>query len=293
MPLEDINLDDRRFEDLVAEALNLIPIYAPEWSNHNPSDPGIMLLELLAYLTEIQVYRLNLITEDTVRSYLKLLNGSEWKPSGNDSNALATDIQNTIVSVRKMERAVTRADYEFLARQADNRVARAFCVPNVDLSSSRNKAERDGHVSLVILPKQEEFPNLADILRKVQRDLDMRRLLGTHLHVVGPQYVGVKLDLTIIPLEDSIEETVKKRVSESLVRFFDPLHGGKSGSGWPFGRSVFASEIYALVDQVPGVDAVSNLKVTLKTPDLRPYELLDVENMIIQVDIGSRTTPGF
>ena len=44
MPLQAPNLDDRRFADILAEATTLIPRYAPEWTNHNESDPGIVML---------------------------------------------------------------------------------------------------------------------------------------------------------------------------------------------------------------------------------------------------------
>jgi len=39
-------LDDRNYSDIVTEAIRLIPRYCPEWTNHNPSDPGITILEL-------------------------------------------------------------------------------------------------------------------------------------------------------------------------------------------------------------------------------------------------------
>src|SRR5215471_4145977 len=80
MPLELPNLDDRQYKDLVAEALTLIPVYCPEWTNHNPSDPGITLIELFAYLTDMLMYRLNRVTSDNTRAFLKLLNGPDWKP---------------------------------------------------------------------------------------------------------------------------------------------------------------------------------------------------------------------
>ena len=44
------NLDDRRFSDLVEECILRIPRYCPEWTNHNPSDPGITLIEMFAWL---------------------------------------------------------------------------------------------------------------------------------------------------------------------------------------------------------------------------------------------------
>jgi predicted phage baseplate assembly protein len=70
MPLEPPNLDDRTFADLFAEARSLIPRYAPEWTDHNDSDPGITVLQLLSWLTEQSIYRLNRVPE---RHYLKFL----------------------------------------------------------------------------------------------------------------------------------------------------------------------------------------------------------------------------
>ena len=46
-------LDDRTYADIIAEAVRLIPRYCPEWTNHNPSDPGITILELCAWMTEM------------------------------------------------------------------------------------------------------------------------------------------------------------------------------------------------------------------------------------------------
>ena len=59
MPLTVPNLDDRRYDDLVREALAIIPAIAPQWTNHNAADPGITLLELLAYIAELLIYRVN------------------------------------------------------------------------------------------------------------------------------------------------------------------------------------------------------------------------------------------
>jgi hypothetical protein len=64
-------LDDRSYEQLRDELVRRIPVYAPEWTDHNPSDPGITLLELFAYLGENLLYRFNQIPES---AYLELLN---------------------------------------------------------------------------------------------------------------------------------------------------------------------------------------------------------------------------
>src|SRR5688572_11799290 len=73
MPLEPPNLDDRTFADLFAEARSLIPRYAPEWTDHNDSDPGIALLQLLSWLTDQTIYRLNRVPELHYVKFLQLL----------------------------------------------------------------------------------------------------------------------------------------------------------------------------------------------------------------------------
>ena len=66
-------LDDRTYRDIVDEALRLIPRYCPEWTNHNPSDPGITLLELTAWMTELILYRLNRVPEKNYLAFLDLI----------------------------------------------------------------------------------------------------------------------------------------------------------------------------------------------------------------------------
>ena len=72
-------LDDRTFNDIVEEAISMIPRYAPEWTNHNPSDPGITLIELAAWMTDLLIYRLNQVPEKNYVAFLNLL-GIKLRP---------------------------------------------------------------------------------------------------------------------------------------------------------------------------------------------------------------------
>src|SRR5262249_25512792 len=67
------NLDDRRWADLVEEGRTLIPFYGPEWTDHNVHDPGITLIELFAWLAEMDVYQLNRIPDRNLRKFLALI----------------------------------------------------------------------------------------------------------------------------------------------------------------------------------------------------------------------------
>lgn len=80
MPLTPPNLDDRRFPELFEELRSLIPRYAPEWTDHNLSDPGITLMQLFAYLGEIILFRLNRVPDLNYIKFLQLI-GVEQKPA--------------------------------------------------------------------------------------------------------------------------------------------------------------------------------------------------------------------
>lgn len=71
MALPVPNLDDLQFQrDLVDEARLRIIRYCPEWTEYNVSDPGITLIELFAWMTELMVYRLNKVPD---MNYVKFL----------------------------------------------------------------------------------------------------------------------------------------------------------------------------------------------------------------------------
>lgn len=67
------NLDDRDFHDLLEEAKRLVAKECPEWTDLSPGDPGTMLLELFAHLTEILIFRLNRLPEKVYVELLRLL----------------------------------------------------------------------------------------------------------------------------------------------------------------------------------------------------------------------------
>ncbi|MDB4950481.1 MAG: hypothetical protein JWM27_3130, partial [Gemmatimonadetes bacterium] len=115
MPLPLENLDDLTYAGLVEEARSRIPGLAPEWTNHNPSDPGITLLELLAWRTEMLVYRTNQVPSEHVVAFLKLLRGPGWTPGPLDDDAVAAEARRTVLDLRARFRAVTADDYEQLA----------------------------------------------------------------------------------------------------------------------------------------------------------------------------------
>ncbi|GAB2460638.1 baseplate J/gp47 family protein [Jatrophihabitans fulvus] len=81
MPLPAPDLDDRRFQDIVDEAKRLIPQYCPEWTNHNVSDPGVALIELFAWMSEMVLFRVNQVPERLYTHFLNMIGIEPFPPS--------------------------------------------------------------------------------------------------------------------------------------------------------------------------------------------------------------------
>lgn len=77
--LPNSDLDDRGFKDLVEECLLRIPRYCPEWTNHNPSDPGITMVELFGWLADQMMMRFNQVPRRNYVAFLELL-GVQLQP---------------------------------------------------------------------------------------------------------------------------------------------------------------------------------------------------------------------
>ncbi|MEW2624684.1 putative baseplate assembly protein [Streptomyces sp. NPDC048106] len=73
MALPSPNLDDRRFQQLVDEAKRYVQQRAPEWTDHNVSDPGVTLIETFAYIVDQLLYRLNRVPDKNYTAFLDLL----------------------------------------------------------------------------------------------------------------------------------------------------------------------------------------------------------------------------
>src|ERR1700722_197832 len=66
-------IDNRTFDDLIAEARTRIPRYTPEWTDFNPGDAGFALVELFAWMTELLTYRLNQVPDLNYIKFLQLI----------------------------------------------------------------------------------------------------------------------------------------------------------------------------------------------------------------------------
>jgi hypothetical protein len=283
MPLPLPNLVDRTYDDVVEEARSLIPSLYPVWTVHNPTDPGIILIELFAWLTEMTLYHLNRVPDANYKAFLRLLNGPGWRLDG----ALDAAIRETVLTLRERYRAATCEDFEYLAtcvwpktetahalqEAGHGRVKRARCIPQRNLAITDPALRQiisPAHVSLIVVTDHPSTrPGLSPEIRdELWTYLDERRLLTTRHHVVEPDYVRVTLTgVRLFLYEDALEEKVRREAVAAVRGFFHPLTGGPEGQGWPFGRDVYVSEVYELLDKVEGVNFLEADHIPLTAPN--------------------------
>jgi hypothetical protein len=121
-------LDDRTFADFTSNARALIPSLAPGWTDHNPTDPGITLLELFAWLADIVMYRIDRVPDRSYRTFLQLLRGQLPTAPDGSPLPLSDAIRTTIAELRQRDRAVTADDVEYLALHRWPASARAIAM---------------------------------------------------------------------------------------------------------------------------------------------------------------------
>ncbi len=81
MPLPIPNLDDRTFDELLEEARRRIRQSCPDWEDLSPNDPGMVLVELFAHLTEAMIYRLNRVPQKVYAEFLNLIGVQRTPPA--------------------------------------------------------------------------------------------------------------------------------------------------------------------------------------------------------------------
>lgn len=205
------NLDDRTYADLVEEARSLIPIECPEWTDHNPSDPGIILIELLAWLTEMVLYRVDRVPDRNFATFLTLLKGKKWELpdnlSSDEQNAsLKQEIKKTVLDLRQRYRAVTVEDFEQLAIEDWQETPINQILPLIyhivgkndsEIEDKTNKILEDANVGIIstTLIKQitpDQAKNLDSYIRnnQIANNPNIQHLLGNLPHLDPAKAVG-------------------------------------------------------------------------------------------------------
>jgi hypothetical protein len=196
-----------------------------------------------------------------------------------------------LADLARPTRAVTLADIEQLAKETPGIcLARVTAIPNLHPAYPCYQAP--GVITVIVMPflptgAPQASPNL---IRKVQAYLNARRVVGTRLLVTRPQYHAAAVRVRIRAVRGVNPVSVRAALERALDAFFDPLSGGPDRQGWPFGRSIYRSEVLQVMDETPGVDHVLDLELIDEDGQpscgnlcLRPLELVDAQPHQIEV----------
>lgn len=169
--------------------------------------------------------------------------------------------------LRVQERAVTAEDHEAIAREAAPSLRRVRCLPAAP--------GEGGAVRVLVVPdavpdeggrlRFEQLIPPDSVLATVAGRLDERRLVGTRLVVEPPAYQGVTVVAGLVADEGETDR-VRTAALDALFRLLDPLRGGADGTGWPFGRPVQYGEVFAALQNVPGVRLVEEVRLFPANP---------------------------
>jgi|HubBroStandDraft_6_1064221.scaffolds.fasta_scaffold20995_3 predicted phage baseplate assembly protein len=97
MPLDSYIpvIDNRQYADIVAEARTRIERYTPEWTDVNDNEPGMALVQLLAWMTDLLIYRLGQVPALNYLKFLELI-GIELNPAQSATAEITFPVVPTI-----------------------------------------------------------------------------------------------------------------------------------------------------------------------------------------------------
>ncbi|MBS2537013.1 putative baseplate assembly protein [Catenulispora sp. NF23] len=203
--------------------------------------------------------------------YVSRVENREAARGGVDGESVAEAKVRAPISLRAQDRAVTVRDYEELTRRAAPEAARIHCLPVDEQTKIGGKEVGLGAVRLLVVPQA--VPDVGGVLRfeqlvpgdellsRIAAYLDERRPIGTRLAVGPPYYQGVTAAVTLHAFRGAETDLVRTGAVNALYSYLDPLTGGPTGEGWPFGRAVHSGELYAVLQRVPGVEMVDEVRL--------------------------------
>nr|WP_240545939.1 putative baseplate assembly protein [Paenibacillus artemisiicola] len=203
-------------------------------------------------------------------SPLDALELTNWQPAsgGAPQETLEQAQMRTRKQLQSAHSAVTSEDYETLALSTPGlRVARAKAIPLQD----RDDNPAPGVVMVVVVPYGENANPVPSggFLSTVCRHLHPHRLLATKLRVVAPDYVKASVEAEIEVQAGYDAAATRQKAVEALLQYLHPLNGGSDRTGWPFGRPIYASEIYDVIKRSPGVDCVRRVRMSAAGKGIR------------------------
>ena len=199
--------------------------------------------------------------------YLATVTNFEAAKGGTDAETLESAKLRAPRVLRANTRAVTKEDYEYLALEASSKISRAKCIASEDADV---KNLTPGTVRLLLVPAildntgyitDDKLQLLPAVQEETQSYLDKRRLLTTRLELMRPEYVWVSVKLQVKVKTGADYQQLTADIEERLCRYINPLIGGPSGNGWPFGRNLSSSDVHTAIQGMTDIEYIQNVQL--------------------------------
>lgn len=214
--------------------------------------------------------------------------------AGNEETIQEAMLRGPAEVLRTRNRAVVAEDFETLTLESSTGIARAKTLPLFDPTDPGTP--KPGLVSVIVLPKGGALLSLA-LRDQVREYLDARRLVTTQIFVVETAFVPVDLTVTVVKTPEANPVELEAALRAVIQEYYDPEFGGdparavayvagtssERGTGWEFGRDVFRSELFELLERVGGVDHVETIAVPAVTVPIEDFQLPRVEDVTVNV----------
>jgi hypothetical protein len=166
-------------------------------------------------------------------------------------------------TIKNRGRAVSVEDYEWVTMAAFGQAARTKTLATKKPGPGGTLVFKPGAVSIIVVPKgSERTPQPPrGLLRRIEAYLRQRAFgaIIAEIYALPPVYTEVSIAASVQPRNPEETNVVQRRIVEALEAFFHPLTGGERRQGWPFGRSVHISEVFAVIERSEGVDHVATV----------------------------------
>jgi predicted phage baseplate assembly protein len=195
--------------------------------------------------------------------YVARVENRQAARGGVDGEDLENAKQRGPIQLRTRARAVTAEDFEQLSREAAPEVGRVRCL-------AAGEGLEAGSVRLLVVPSAPEdrgrlrFEQLIpseETLQAIASRLEGSRLVGTRVLVEPPLYQGVTVVARLRSRPRASVARVEAAALDALFAHLNPIRGGPDGQGWPFGRPVQSGEIFSILQSVPDVELVEDVRI--------------------------------
>ncbi|VVB94570.1 Uncharacterised protein [uncultured archaeon] len=218
----------------------------------------------------------------TVFPFVESVTNYEDSDGGEDRKDLDWLREQGPQTIKHRDRAVTYEDFEWLAREASPKVARVKCLPTTDPGENF----RPGWITMIIVPDERENPKPIPgrgMINEIQdyifnRTSTYLTTCPSQINLIGPGYIQVGVEAKVHFTSITDAKIIEGRIIDNLKRFFHPLIGGPEKEGWDFGRNVYISQVYDVIENTDGVDYVDDLVLNAS---IQIYKLILMESLIL------------